>query len=67
MKASPKYGSTPKVIIGLLVGFIGGKVSYKEKCEDKILALPGGKLKESVLMRRRAKDGVLQLQPFNDG
>lgn len=55
-KPHPKYGATPKVVLGLIVGFIGGKLSYKKKCEEKILALPGGKLKESILTRR--KDGV---------
>lgn len=64
-KAHPKYGATPKVVLGLIVGFIGGKLSYKNKCEEKILALPGGKLKESILARRKAKDGTLS--KFSEG
>ncbi|XP_065206446.1 OCIA domain-containing protein 1 [Planococcus citri] len=58
-KAHPKYGATPKVAIGLILGFIGGKLSYKNKCEEKILALPGGRLKEAVLARRKSKESVL--------
>ena len=59
LKPNSKYGAAPKVFLGLIVGFIGGKLSYTRTCEEKILALPGGKLKESILARRKAKDGVL--------
>lgn len=52
------YGSAPKVAVGLIVGFVAGKLSYKNACEEKILRLPGGRLKESVLMSRRTTEGL---------
>lgn len=48
-----------------MIGFIGGKLSYAEKCEEKFLALPGGRIKESILARRSGKDGLLP--KFDDG
>ena len=50
--------------VGLVVGFIAGKLSYQEQCEEKILHLPGGKLKEAVLANRSKRDGVWK---FDDG
>lgn len=58
LKPNLNYGSVPKVATGLFIGFIAGKLSYKSQCEEKILRLPGGRLKESVLFSRQSKDNV---------
>ncbi len=56
LKPNANYGAAPKVTAALVLGFITGKLSYKRQCEDKILRLPGGKLKESVLSSRKVQD-----------
>lgn len=65
-KGNTNYGAVPKVATGLVIGFIAGKLSYKNKCEEKILRLPGGRLKEAVLTARKTKSGISSSTP-NDG
>lgn len=63
LKKNATYGAVPKVVLGVIVGFIAGKISYQTQCEEKILRLPGGRLKESVLMKRSQRDDLWS----NDG
>lgn len=48
----------PKVTAGVFIGFIAGKFSYKSQCEEKIMRLSGGKLKEALIRSKRSSDGT---------
>jgi len=54
-----KWPAAPKVSLAVVIGFVIGKMSYKSACEEKILALSGGRLKESILSYRRAQSKLL--------
>lgn len=54
MKASVKYGAAPKVIIGTIIGYFIGKISYRRKCIEKFMRLPNSRLGELL---RQYRDG----------
>lgn len=56
LRPSLKYGSTPKVVVGVILGYFVGKFSYQSKCARKLMALPDSKLAE--LLRAKKKGGL---------
>ncbi|XP_046391297.1 OCIA domain-containing protein 1 [Ischnura elegans] len=52
LKRSPRWGPTPKVAIGVVIGYFMGKVSYQEKCAEKIMQLPNSKLAEYLRLKK---------------
>ena len=46
----------PKVLLGAILGYFGGKISYQDKCVEKIMSLPDSKLAEVL---RQRKGGTL--------
>ncbi|GAB6027129.1 hypothetical protein CHUAL_013891 [Chamberlinius hualienensis] len=55
LRGSPKYGSLWKVLVFGGLGYFVGKVSYRDKCAEKLMRLPGSKLGEAL---RRRKQGL---------
>ncbi|CAG0924759.1 unnamed protein product [Notodromas monacha] len=47
-QGSPRFGSTPKVLLATLVGYIAGKFSYRDKCAEMIMELPNSRLAETL-------------------
>lgn len=39
-----KFGSGPKVLAGITVGYFIGKLSYQTVCAEKLMTLPNSKL-----------------------
>ncbi|BFG04607.1 OCIA domain-containing protein 1 [Drosophila madeirensis] len=58
IKGNGKYGAVPKVVMGVIMGYFVGKVSYQQKCAEKIMRLPNSRLGE-VLRQRRQGGGVI--------
>lgn len=53
LKGSVKWGPTPKTVVASIIGYFIGKLSYQNKCAEKIMALPDSKLGEMLRMKRR--------------
>ncbi|CAG0919716.1 unnamed protein product [Notodromas monacha] len=47
-RGSPRFGSTPKVLLATLVGYIAGKFSYRDKCAEMIMELPNSRIAETL-------------------
>ncbi|XP_065367725.1 OCIA domain-containing protein 1 [Calliphora vicina] len=60
--ANIKYGSVPKVILGVIMGYFVGKFSYQQKCAEKIMALPDSRLGE-ILRQRKNQGGLAGYKP----
>ncbi|KAF2892778.1 hypothetical protein ILUMI_13395 [Ignelater luminosus] len=62
LKSHPRYGATPKVILGVVVGYFVGKFSYQGKCAEKLMSLPNSPIGE--MLRQRRKGGFQEsLEP----
>ncbi|XP_026333117.1 OCIA domain-containing protein 1-like isoform X2 [Hyposmocoma kahamanoa] len=57
LKANPRFGVIPKVTLAVVMGYFIGKISYQEKCAEKLMALPGSYIGQ--LLRER-KDGKIR-------
>lgn len=53
LKPSTRFGATPKVVVGVILGYFIGKFSYQRKCAEKIMALPNSKLGEMLKARKK--------------
>lgn len=67
-----KSGSGAKIFGACLVGYFLGKLSYQQKCAEKIMRLPNSKLAEMLRRRKKGEffesftpDGGLSLAPFS--
>ena len=56
LQPNAAYGVAPKVLLGAIVGYFLGKISYQNKCAQKIMKLPNSKLAD---MLRSSKQGNL--------
>lgn len=57
LKPNPRFGVIPKVTLAVVMGYFIGKISYQEKCAEKLMALPGSYIGQ--LLRER-KDGRIR-------
>jgi hypothetical protein len=57
MKASGRWGATPKVMAAVFVGYFMGKFSYQKKCAEKMMQLPNSPLGEMLRKRRQQAGG----------
>lgn len=48
-KANVRFGPWPKVIGASALGYIIGKLSYMDECEERIMALPNSRLAQMLL------------------
>ncbi|XP_037034362.1 OCIA domain-containing protein 1-like [Bradysia coprophila] len=53
LKGSVKWGPTPKTVVASIIGYFIGKLSYQNKCAEKIMALPDSKLGEMLKMKKK--------------
>lgn len=53
LRASPRFGATPKVIVAVVLGYFVGKFSYQTKCAEKLMQLPNSKIGEMLRQRRK--------------
>jgi hypothetical protein len=58
LRPSPRFGSTPKILLATLAGYVIGKISYRKRCAEMIMELPNSKLGEA--MRRNRELGGRQ-------
>lgn len=72
LKPNANYGSGPKVFAAVVVGYFLGKLSYQQKCAEKIMQLPNSRLAEALRRRKKgeffesfAPDGGVSLAPFS--
>ncbi|XP_073848318.1 OCIA domain-containing protein 1-like [Musca autumnalis] len=52
LKPNAKFGAVPKVLLGVIAGYIIGKWSYKQKCAEKLMALPDSKIGAMIKQRQ---------------
>lgn len=71
LSGSAKFGSGPKVAAAVIFGYFAGKISYQQKCAEKIMRLPNSQLGEMLRRRKKGEffenfgqDGSLSLAPF---
>jgi Ovarian carcinoma immunoreactive antigen (OCIA) len=67
-----KTASGPKIFGAIIVGYFLGKLSYQQKCAEKIMRLPNSQLAEMLRRRKKGEffesftpDGGLSLAPFS--
>lgn len=72
LSPSARFGPTPKVVAAVCVGYFLGKLSYQQKCAEKIMRLPNSRLAEALRRRKKGEffenftpDGGLSLAPFS--
>lgn len=53
LKSSVKWGAVPKVSLAVIFGYFAGKVSYQQKCADKIMKLPNSPLAEALRKKKQ--------------
>ncbi|CAG0881558.1 unnamed protein product [Darwinula stevensoni] len=53
---NPRFGTVPKVLGSTFMGYFIGKLSYRTKCEEKILQLPNSKLADAIRQRNAGKN-----------
>ena len=61
LRASPKYGSLPKVMGIAVAGFMLGKMSYFGKCQEKFLRLPDSRVADAI-RKRNGQSGPVRGQ-----
>ncbi|KAL5276345.1 Ociad1 family protein [Megaselia abdita] len=64
LSANAKYGSVPKIVLGVIVGYFAGKFSYQQKCAEKIMRLPNSRLGEVLRQRQRGGGAVASMLPM---
>lgn len=64
LKASARFGAGPKVFVGITLGYFMGKLSYQNKCAEKIMRIPNSRLADMIRQRRQGSSaGVERLLP----
>ncbi|XP_053677518.1 OCIA domain-containing protein 1 [Anopheles nili] len=58
LKPSVRFGPTPKILVGVTLGYFIGKISYQSKCAEKILQLPNSRLADLMRQRRQGSSGM---------
>ncbi|XP_059489297.1 OCIA domain-containing protein 1 [Neocloeon triangulifer] len=53
LKPSAKWGAVPKVSLAVILGYFVGKISYQQKCMEKIMKLPNSPLADSLRKRKQ--------------
>jgi len=71
LSGSAKFGAGPKVFAAVTVGYFIGKLSYQQKCAEKIMRLPNSQLAEMLKRKNKGEffekftsDGGISLAPF---
>ncbi|XP_071446634.1 OCIA domain-containing protein 1 [Hetaerina americana] len=68
LKKNPRWGPTPKIAIGVVIGYFMGKISYQERCAEKIMQLPNSKLAEYLRQKKlRGRSGYESMDTPNLG
>lgn len=53
LTSNPKFGAAPKVIVAVIIGYFMGKISYQQKCAEKLMQLPNSPIGEMLRQRRK--------------
>lgn len=48
LSGSTRFGAGPKVLLGATIGYFAGKISYQQKCAEKLMRLPNSRLAEML-------------------
>jgi hypothetical protein len=56
LKASARWGAGPKMLVGSVLGYFIGKLSYQSKCAEKLMQLPNSPLAE-LLRKQKGRMG----------
>lgn len=72
LKSSARFGNVPKVFGACVVGYFLGKLSYQQKCAEKLMRIPNSQLGEALRRRKKGEffesfssEGGLSLAPFS--
>lgn len=55
LKANPRFGPYPKVALAVIVGYFVGKLSYQQRCAEKLMALPNSYIGQLLRDRKEGK------------
>ncbi|XP_023243221.1 OCIA domain-containing protein 1-like [Centruroides sculpturatus] len=65
LSSHPRWGSTFKLMGAGFVGWFLGKLSYREKCAEKLMQLPNSQIGESLRRRKLGEESfTTQLQEY---
>jgi hypothetical protein len=53
LKSSLKWGPAPKVGLAVIFGYFAGKVSYQQKCAEKLMKLPNSPLADALRKKKQ--------------
>jgi Ovarian carcinoma immunoreactive antigen (OCIA) len=48
-----KWGPAPKVGLAVIFGYFAGKVSYQQKCAEKLMKLPNSPLADALRKKKQ--------------
>ena len=72
LSSAGRFGPAPKIFAAVTVGYFLGKLSYQQRCAEKIMRLPNSRLAEALRRRKKGEffesftpDGGLSLAPFS--
>lgn len=60
LKPSVRFGAGPKVFVGITLGYFIGKLSYQNRCAEKIMQIPNSRLAEVIRQRRQGGSGGVE-------
>lgn len=64
LKPSVRFGAGPKVFVGITLGYFIGKLSYQNRCAEKLMRIPNSRLADMIRQRRQGSSaGVERLLP----
>ncbi|KAK3862859.1 hypothetical protein Pcinc_031315 [Petrolisthes cinctipes] len=66
LKTSERFGYTPKMIGGVIIGYFLGKLSYQNACAEKLMQLPNSPIGEA-LRKRKGRMGFQETLGFEPG
>ncbi|XP_067003580.1 OCIA domain-containing protein 1 [Anabrus simplex] len=67
LRPSPRFGPSPKVFVGVTLGYFIGKFSYQSKCAEKLMHLPNSPLGEMLRMRKKKGGGFQDTLSLDSG
>lgn len=59
VQANVRFGPWPKVIGASALGYLVGKFSYMDECEERIMALPNSRLAQMLRSRSQKNNSYL--------
>lgn len=55
LRTNPHFGAVPKMLVAGALGYVYGRVSYMDRCEERLRRLPAGSRLGDLMRRYHAE------------